>query len=122
MLEEAKEFVLGLPQSAMKKVLYNAHRIASGEQNAELFKKLESSDIWEFRTLYNGIQYRLFAFWDTRHMLGSSHARHSQKDTEDTPKGDCQSRENKTGVFQRKRRIDMEQVGKFKVYSMGGSA
>lgn len=65
MLEEAKEFVLGLPQSAMKKVLYNAHRIASGEQNAELFKKLESSDIWEFRTLYNGIQYRLFAFWDT---------------------------------------------------------
>jgi toxin-antitoxin system, toxin component, relE family len=66
MLEEAKKFVLGLPQSPMKKVLYNAHRIASGEQNAELFKKLEGSDIWEFRTLYNGIQYRLFAFWDTK--------------------------------------------------------
>lgn len=48
MLEEAKKFVLDLPQSAMKKVLYNAHRIASGEQNAELFKKLEGSDIWEF--------------------------------------------------------------------------
>lgn len=31
MLEEAKKFVLGLPQSPMKKVLYNAHRIASGE-------------------------------------------------------------------------------------------
>lgn len=42
MLEEAKKFVLGLPQSPMKKVLYNAHRIASGEQNAELFKKLEA--------------------------------------------------------------------------------
>jgi len=65
MLEEAKKFILGLPQSAMKKVLYNVHRVADGEHNAELFKKLESSDIWEFRTLYNGIQYRLFAFWDT---------------------------------------------------------
>ena len=29
------------------------------------FKKLEGSDIWEFRTLYDGIQYRIFAFWDT---------------------------------------------------------
>ncbi len=36
-----------------------------GEKNAELFKKLEGSEIWEFRALYNGIQYRLFAFWDT---------------------------------------------------------
>lgn len=31
----------------------------------ELFKKLENSEIWEFRTFYNGICYRLFAFWDT---------------------------------------------------------
>jgi len=46
MLEDAKNFVLGLPQAAMKKVLYNVHRIADGEQNAELFKKLEGSDIW----------------------------------------------------------------------------
>ena len=65
MLNKAKEFILGLPQSAMKKVLYNVHRVAKGEYDAELFKKLENSDIWEFRTLYNGIQYRLFAFWDT---------------------------------------------------------
>lgn len=40
-------------------------RVARGEKNSELFKKLENSDIWEFRTLYNGIAYRLFAFWDT---------------------------------------------------------
>ena len=33
--------------------------------DAELFKKLDgSNDIWEFRTLYGGIQYRLLAFWD----------------------------------------------------------
>lgn len=66
MLEEAKSFVLGLQASAMKKVLYNVQRIAGGEQNAELFKKLDGTDIWEFRTLFNGIQYRLFAFWDTK--------------------------------------------------------
>jgi phage-related protein len=29
------------------------------------FKKLAGSDIWEFRTLYDGVQYRIFAFWDT---------------------------------------------------------
>ncbi len=28
------------------------------------FLKKLSSDIWEFRTLYSGIQYRLLAFWD----------------------------------------------------------
>lgn len=44
---------------------YNIHRIAAGERNVELFKKLENTDIWEFRTLYNRIAYRLFAFWDT---------------------------------------------------------
>lgn len=29
----------------------------------ELFKKL-NEEIWEFRTLYQGLQYRLLAFWD----------------------------------------------------------
>ena len=33
------------------------------ENDQKLFKKL-TDDIWEFRTLYQGIQYRLFAFWD----------------------------------------------------------
>ncbi len=31
----------------------------------ELFKKLESTEIWELRTLFNRMCYRLFAFWDT---------------------------------------------------------
>lgn len=31
--------------------------------NPKLFKKL-TDEIWEFRTLYHGIQYRLFAFRD----------------------------------------------------------
>lgn len=40
------------------------HRVSLGEKNNELFKKLENSEIWEFRTLYNKISYRIFAFWD----------------------------------------------------------
>ena len=33
------------------------------EINNELFKKL-TDNIWEFRTRYQGIAYRLLAFWD----------------------------------------------------------
>ena len=65
LLEEAKKFLQSLPSQAYKKILYNIDRVAGGERNKELFKKLENSEIWEFRTLYNGIAYRLFAFWDT---------------------------------------------------------
>lgn len=65
LLEEAKKFLQSLPPQAYKKILYNIDRVAGGERNKELFKKLENSEIWEFRTLYNGIAYRLFAFWDT---------------------------------------------------------
>lgn len=62
LLEEAKKFLQSLPPQAYKKILYNIDRVAGGERNKELFKKLENSEIWEFRTLYNGIAYRLFAF------------------------------------------------------------
>ena len=65
LLEEAKKFLQSLPPQAYKKIFYNIDRVAGGERNKELFKKLENSEIWEFRTLYNGIAYRLFAFWDT---------------------------------------------------------
>ena len=36
-----------------------------GVRDKELFKKLEGTEIWEFRTLYEGNCYRMFAFWDT---------------------------------------------------------
>ena len=66
LLDEAKDFLSKLPAQVYKKILYNIHRVAGGEMNTELFKKLENSDIWEFRTLYEKTAYRLFAFWDTR--------------------------------------------------------
>ena len=65
LLEEAVDFLHSLPEQDIKKISYNVDRVAGGERNSELFKKLENSDIWEFRTLYNGTAYRLFAFWDT---------------------------------------------------------
>jgi len=63
--EEALEFIKSQPQSVADKIYYNIRRVVAGEINNELFKKLDGTDIWEFRTLYNKIAYRLFAFWDT---------------------------------------------------------
>ncbi len=51
-----------LDRKHYEKVLYNIRR-AQNETNSDLFKKL-TNDIWEFRTLYQGLQYRLLAFWD----------------------------------------------------------
>ena len=63
-LDEARDFILSLPVQPKQKIVYNIHKVERGFLNSDLFKKLEGTDIWEFRTLYNGIQYRLFAFWD----------------------------------------------------------
>ena len=65
-MREAADFLRTLPTKVRDKITYNIHRVQMGELDAELFKKLEGTEIWEFRTLYNGIAYRLFAFWDTR--------------------------------------------------------
>ena len=68
LLDEARTFLRSLPEKAQKKVTYNLLKVEGGEINKDLFKKLENSEIWEFRTLFNGICYRLFAFWDTERM------------------------------------------------------
>ena len=62
--EETIEFLKALPIKAKQKVLYNIEKCMNGYVDDELFKKLENSNIWEFRTLYNSIAYRLFSFWD----------------------------------------------------------
>ena len=65
LMEEAKAFLRTLSIQVVRKIFYNIDRVAGGEKNVELFKKLEGTEIWEFRTLYNKTSYRLFAFWDT---------------------------------------------------------
>ena len=61
-LDEAFEFLESLERKHYEKILYNIRK-AQIERSPELFKKL-TDDIWEFRTLYQGLQYRLLAFWD----------------------------------------------------------
>ena len=61
-LEEAEKFIAELDAKSTKKVLYNVD-LAEQLNDPELFKKVES-EIWEFRTKYSGLQYRLLAFWD----------------------------------------------------------
>lgn len=62
LLEEAFEFIKKQDLKARKKILQNIRR-AELHSDLKLFKKL-TVEIWEFRTLYSGIQYRLLAFWD----------------------------------------------------------
>lgn len=57
LLEDARRFLKKLPPQVMKKIIYNIDRVVGGEINAELFKKLEGTEIWEFRTLYNRNSY-----------------------------------------------------------------
>ena len=61
-LEQAIEFMSKIDAKAKKKIYYNLDK-AKLENDPKLFKKL-TDEVWEFRTLYQGIQYRLFAFWD----------------------------------------------------------
>ncbi len=63
--KEADDFMQSLPLKARDKMYYNIRRVQMGDLDSEIFKKFENSDIWEFRTLFGGIAYRLFAFWDT---------------------------------------------------------
>lgn len=65
MSSEADTFLDTLRQDIKDKIVYNVDKVANGYMDKDLFKKLDGTDIWEFRTLYKGIQYRLLAFWDT---------------------------------------------------------
>lgn len=62
LLEDAFDFLEKMEMKHRKKVLQNMNR-AKFRTDPKLFKKLEG-EIWEFRTLYAGLHYRLLAFWD----------------------------------------------------------
>lgn len=62
-LKEIQTFLDSIDPKASAKIMYNIQKVLiSNLLDHELFKKLDE-DIWEFRTLYNGIHYRLLAFW-----------------------------------------------------------
>ena len=99
--DEAQNFIESLPEAVSYKIYYNIKRVAGGERNKELFKKLENSEIWEFRTLYNKTAYRLFAFWDKdkETLVIATHG--IIKKTQKTPSKDSKSRSNKKRIFQK---------------------
>lgn len=63
-LKEAECFISSLPEKVQEKILFNIRKVRFGVKDVNLFKKLGDTEIWEFRTLYQGNAYRLFAFWD----------------------------------------------------------
>lgn len=52
--EEVICFLNTLPEKARAKIMFNVSK-ARYNLDPKLFKKLAGTDIWEFRTLYNGI-------------------------------------------------------------------
>lgn len=99
LMDEARNFLKSLPQDAQQKITYNFNKVAAGFSNIELFKKLESSDIWEFRTLYKGIAYRLFAFWDNEAetLVVATHG--IIKKTDKTPAKEIAKAENTRKIY-----------------------
>lgn len=93
LLQEADDFLGTLDSKVRNKIIYNAKK-AAYVLDPELFKKLEGTDIWEFRTLYNGICYRLLAFWDTEanSLVLATHG--FIKKTDKTPKNEITRAEN----------------------------
>ena len=52
-MDEAVRFLESLDEKVRTKIAYNIEKAMLVVDKA-LFKKMGSSDIWEFRTLYNG--------------------------------------------------------------------
>jgi len=61
-LDETLEFLSHLEKKHYEKILFNIRK-ALTRHDPELLKKLKD-EIWEFKTIYQGIQFRLLAFWD----------------------------------------------------------
>ena len=66
----AHEFLQKLDPKTRDKIIYNIRK-SSYVVDPKLFKKIEGSDLWEFRTLFDGKQYRILAFWDNADRLNT---------------------------------------------------
>lgn len=61
-LGDAIDFLDSLDLKTREKIYYNIEK-AKALNDPKLFKKLKD-EIWEFRTKFGRVQYRLLAFWD----------------------------------------------------------
>ena len=91
-LEEAYNFLLSQSEKVQDKIAYNITK-SMYYINKDIFKKLENTDIWEFRTVYDKMAYRLFAFWDNddRRLVVATHG--IIKKTQKTPRKEIEKAE-----------------------------
>ena len=93
-LPEAVQFINELDEKAREKVYYNIRKSQFINDN-DLFKKI-TENIWEFRTFYNGVSFRIFAFWDKsktkQTLVLATHG--IFKKTNKTPKKEIEKAEN----------------------------
>lgn len=61
-LKEIEDFLAALDDKIRNKITYNIDK-SRYLLDPKLFKKL-TEDIWEFRTTFQSMDYRLLAFWD----------------------------------------------------------
>ena len=98
--EEADAFLDEQTEKVRAKILYNVTK-ASFSNDPKLFKKLENTDIWEFRTLFDSIQYRLLAFWDKRNgqktLVIATHG--FIKKTQKTPMGEIEHAQSIKDIY-----------------------
>ena len=63
LLTEALGFLEEMPSKARKKMVSILNQVKEGSRDSRIFKKLDGTNIWEFRLEYDSIAYRLLAFW-----------------------------------------------------------
>ena len=112
--DEADFFVRQQPLKAQQKIAYNIRKLQSGLMEKDIFKKLENTEIWELRTLYNGTAYRLFAFWDTEAEALVVVTHGMVKKTQKTPKKEIEKAERI-----RKEYFSDKEYGKDEFYTGG---
>lgn len=91
-MEDAITYLETLPEKVQDKIAYNISKSRYFMDN-ELFKKI-TQHIWEFRTRYQGMTYRLLAFWDneTGNLVVATHG--FIKKTQKTPENEISKAED----------------------------
>lgn len=91
-LKDAQNFLNSLELDVRRKIYKNII-MAQNTNDSKLFKKLQGSDIWEFRTKFQSMEYRMLSFWDknTRRLVVVSNG--FIKKTQKTPAKEIQKAE-----------------------------
>ena len=84
--DEAEDFIRLQPLKAQQKIAYN-------------IRKLENTDIWELRTLFNGTCFRLFSFWDTEQQTLVIATHGIIKKTQKTPSKEIEKAEQIRNIY-----------------------